>query len=220
MGDYNGDTIEQIRKLNPDIADLDHLKAGQVIRFPWVAEPAPFRGSQWGSRQGREELSNELSRMSKNFELLQRVAKDEFFSVPEEPVPVPQKAPALVSVQKEPADLEIPKLVPLRKEPPDPEITKLVQRLFLQAGKEQRTQSRVLLGDCARRPKQLDLRASGRDSGRAGGHFRLHGGSQLSGRRNCIFICPPPIASGSRKRSPPKVPFGILQYRSAGRICG
>ena len=73
--------------------------------------------------------------MSKNFELLQRVAKDEFFSVPDEPVPVPPKAPALVSVQKEPADLEIPKLVPLRKEPPDPEITKLVQRLFLQAGK-------------------------------------------------------------------------------------
>ena len=74
--------------------------------------------------------------MSKNFELLQRVAKNEYFSVPEEPVPVPPKAPALVSVKKEPADLEIPKLVPPKKEPPDPEITKLVQRLFLQAGKE------------------------------------------------------------------------------------
>ena len=73
--------------------------------------------------------------MSKNFELLQRVAKDEYFSVPEEPVPAPPKAAALISVQKEPADLEIPKLVPLRKEPPDPEIAKLVQRLFLQAGK-------------------------------------------------------------------------------------
>jgi Mrp family chromosome partitioning ATPase len=73
--------------------------------------------------------------MSKNFELLQRVAKDEYFSVPEEPVPAPPKAPGLISVQKEPADLEIPKLVPLRKEPPDPEITKLVQRLFLQVGK-------------------------------------------------------------------------------------
>ena len=34
MGEYNGDTIEQIRKLNPDIADLDHLEAGQTIRFP------------------------------------------------------------------------------------------------------------------------------------------------------------------------------------------
>lgn len=73
--------------------------------------------------------------MSKNFELLQRVAKDEYFSVPDEPVPVPQKVPALVSVKKEPADLENPKLVPLKREPPDPEITKLVQRLFLQAGK-------------------------------------------------------------------------------------
>src|ERR1700685_3340893 len=74
--------------------------------------------------------------MSKNFELLQRVAKNEYFSVPEEPVPVPPKAPALVSVKKEPADLEIPKLVPLKKEPPDPEITNLGQRLFLQAGKD------------------------------------------------------------------------------------
>ncbi|MGA7795571.1 MAG: hypothetical protein WCA19_21260 [Candidatus Acidiferrales bacterium] len=74
--------------------------------------------------------------MSKNFELLQRVAKDEYFSVPEEPVPVPQKAPALISVHKEPAELEIPKVVPLKKDPPDPEITKLVQRLFLQAGKD------------------------------------------------------------------------------------
>jgi hypothetical protein len=74
--------------------------------------------------------------MSKNFELLQRVAKDEYFSVPEEAVPVPQMAPALVSVRKEPAELEIPKLVALKKDPPDPEITKLVQRLFLQAGKE------------------------------------------------------------------------------------
>jgi len=34
MGDYNGDAIEQIRKLNPAIVDLEHLKAGQVIRFP------------------------------------------------------------------------------------------------------------------------------------------------------------------------------------------
>ena len=73
--------------------------------------------------------------MSKNFELLQRFAKDQYFSVPEEPVPAPPKSPVLVSVKKEPAELEIPKLVPLRKEPPDPEIAKLVQRLFLQAGK-------------------------------------------------------------------------------------
>ena len=39
IGDYNADTIEQIRKLNPAIVDFDHLKAGQVIRFPWVSEP-------------------------------------------------------------------------------------------------------------------------------------------------------------------------------------
>jgi hypothetical protein len=37
MGEYNGETIEQIRKLNPDIGDLDHLQAGQTIRFPRVS---------------------------------------------------------------------------------------------------------------------------------------------------------------------------------------
>ena len=54
MGDYNGDTIEQIRKLNPDIVDLDHLKAGQVIRFPWVSEPVhPAAPSGGASRGGK-----------------------------------------------------------------------------------------------------------------------------------------------------------------------
>jgi len=58
--------------------------------------------------------------MSRNFELLQRVAKDDFFNLPDEPAPPPKKAaPA----------------IPFRKEPPDAEITKLVQRLFTQAGK-------------------------------------------------------------------------------------
>jgi protein-tyrosine kinase len=58
--------------------------------------------------------------MSRNFELLQRVAKDQFFNLPEEPAPPPKKAaPA----------------IPFKKEPPDAEITKLVQRLFSQAGK-------------------------------------------------------------------------------------
>ena len=52
--------------------------------------------------------------------MLQRVAKDQFFDLPEEPAP-PAKKPA-------PA-------IPFRKEPPDEEITKLVQRLFSQAGK-------------------------------------------------------------------------------------
>jgi len=36
LGEYNGDAIKQIRKLNPDIANLDHLEAGQTIRFPRV----------------------------------------------------------------------------------------------------------------------------------------------------------------------------------------
>jgi type II secretory pathway predicted ATPase ExeA len=54
MGDYNGDTIERIRKLNPDIVDLDHLRAGQVIRFPWVSEPVhPAAPSGGASRGGR-----------------------------------------------------------------------------------------------------------------------------------------------------------------------
>lgn len=39
LGDYNFDTIEQIRKLNPSIPDLDHLRPGQAIRFPWVSDP-------------------------------------------------------------------------------------------------------------------------------------------------------------------------------------
>ncbi len=58
--------------------------------------------------------------MSKNFELLQRVAKNEFFNVPDEPASPPVKGPTAV---------------PFKKDPPDPEITKLVQRLFSQAGK-------------------------------------------------------------------------------------
>ena len=54
MGAYNGDAIEQIRKLNPDIGDLAHLKAGQVIRFPWVAEPVPSAIPSGGtSRSGK-----------------------------------------------------------------------------------------------------------------------------------------------------------------------
>ena len=57
--------------------------------------------------------------MSKNFELLQRVSKNDFFSVPEEPAPAPH-APLSA--------------VPFKKDPPDTEITKLVQRLFSQGG--------------------------------------------------------------------------------------
>jgi receptor protein-tyrosine kinase len=57
--------------------------------------------------------------MSKNFELLQRVAKDEFFSLPEEPAPSTNKVRAAI---------------PFKKEPTDPEIIKLVQRLFPSSG--------------------------------------------------------------------------------------
>jgi Mrp family chromosome partitioning ATPase len=57
--------------------------------------------------------------MSKNFELLARVEKGNFFSLPAEPAPLPQKAHAAI---------------PLKKAPPDTEIAKLVQRLFSPAG--------------------------------------------------------------------------------------
>jgi len=34
IGVYEAGSIEAIRKLNPDIADLNHLQPGQVVRFP------------------------------------------------------------------------------------------------------------------------------------------------------------------------------------------
>jgi Mrp family chromosome partitioning ATPase len=58
--------------------------------------------------------------MSKNFELLQRVAKDDFFNLPGELAPLPQKAPTAI---------------PFKKGPSDTEIMKLAQRLFSQTGK-------------------------------------------------------------------------------------
>jgi hypothetical protein len=58
--------------------------------------------------------------MSKNFELLQRLEKDDFFDRAAQSAPPPPKPRAAI---------------PLKKEPRDPEITKLVQRLFSQAGK-------------------------------------------------------------------------------------
>lgn len=57
--------------------------------------------------------------MSKNYELLQRVAKDDFFNAPGAPAPIPQEAHAAFS---------------FKKTPPGSEITKLVQRLFSHAG--------------------------------------------------------------------------------------
>lgn len=59
--------------------------------------------------------------MSKNFELLQRVAKDEFFNVLDAPAPPTNNARTAL---------------PFKKEPPDSEITKLVQRLFSAGGKD------------------------------------------------------------------------------------
>jgi Mrp family chromosome partitioning ATPase len=57
--------------------------------------------------------------MSKNFELLQRVAKAEFFGVPESPAPPANQARIAI---------------PFKKDPPDAEIAGLVQRLFSAGG--------------------------------------------------------------------------------------
>ena len=56
--------------------------------------------------------------MSRNFQLLERVAKNKFFTVPDEPAPPAPNGLAAI---------------PIKKAPRDPEITKLVQRLFSQA---------------------------------------------------------------------------------------
>lgn len=61
--------------------------------------------------------------MSKNFELLQRVAKDVYFSVPDD-APEPPRRPAAVTPR------------PVKRELPEPGIMKLVQRLFTPADKE------------------------------------------------------------------------------------
>lgn len=58
--------------------------------------------------------------MSKNFELLQQVAKDKFFNFPCDPAALP---------------LRTSFAIPSKREPPDAEITKLAQRLFSQSGK-------------------------------------------------------------------------------------
>jgi hypothetical protein len=39
IGEYNRNAIEQVRKLNPNIVDVDHLEVGQAIRLPWVSVP-------------------------------------------------------------------------------------------------------------------------------------------------------------------------------------
>ena len=58
--------------------------------------------------------------MSKNFELLQRVAKDNFFNFPCDPAALLRRTPIAI---------------PSKRGTPDIEITKLAQRLFSQAGK-------------------------------------------------------------------------------------
>jgi type II secretory pathway predicted ATPase ExeA len=40
VGEYNGHTIGEIRKLNPDLADVDSLEVGQRIRLPLVSASA------------------------------------------------------------------------------------------------------------------------------------------------------------------------------------
>ena len=59
--------------------------------------------------------------MSKNFQLLQRIAKDVSFGLPDVVVSLPRKTGSAL---------------PSRKELSDTEITKLIQRLFLQSGKD------------------------------------------------------------------------------------
>jgi Mrp family chromosome partitioning ATPase len=65
--------------------------------------------------------------MSKNFELLHRVAKDDFFKVPGAPAPSAGVSKARLQ--------ETAAAIPFRKASPDAEIAKLVQRLFSQSGK-------------------------------------------------------------------------------------
>jgi hypothetical protein len=50
MGDYNSDAIEQIRLLNPEIADFDHLESGQTIRFLKVTVPVDSAPVSAGTR--------------------------------------------------------------------------------------------------------------------------------------------------------------------------
>jgi hypothetical protein len=37
IGEHSGGTVEEVRKLNPEIADIDHLEAGQSLRLPRAA---------------------------------------------------------------------------------------------------------------------------------------------------------------------------------------
>ncbi len=72
--------------------------------------------------------------MSKNFELLQRVAKDDLFRISDGPVLRPKIAPPLTPLPKVTQAKTRPVDV-LKKARPETEITKLVQRLFAESGK-------------------------------------------------------------------------------------
>jgi Mrp family chromosome partitioning ATPase len=115
LGQDSGKIIEQIRKLSPALTDLNHIEAGQEIRLPRLSKPVDPPAAGWGKRNGWKELRSERSQMSKNFELLQRVAKEELLTPAGMPVPFRQAMPS-------PA---------LTRELANEEITKLVQRLFL-----------------------------------------------------------------------------------------
>jgi type II secretory pathway predicted ATPase ExeA len=49
IGVYDEGSIEAIRNLNPDIADLNHLQPGQVVRFPRDYAPVPGPVGEGGS---------------------------------------------------------------------------------------------------------------------------------------------------------------------------
>ena len=54
IGKYNSGSIEQIRKLNPDIIDVDHLEVGQMIRLPQIsASAASAAATEEGSTIGK-----------------------------------------------------------------------------------------------------------------------------------------------------------------------
>jgi type II secretory pathway predicted ATPase ExeA len=50
MGKYSGEMIEQVRKLNPAIADFDRLEAGQAIKLPRVPSPDNSAPASDGAR--------------------------------------------------------------------------------------------------------------------------------------------------------------------------
>jgi type II secretory pathway predicted ATPase ExeA len=54
LGKYDGETIGEIRKLNPEIADLDDVQAGQTIRFPRLSLPNNAAASADAGAPGKD----------------------------------------------------------------------------------------------------------------------------------------------------------------------